>query len=308
MKPIMSLRIRVALFAAVLAGFGATSFAATKTQVNRQMLMTTEALAAAAHDPSLVILQISRERTSYDHGHIPGARLVLLNQIAVSRDGNDNELPSIEQLKDVFESVSVRNGSRIILYDDAQGLLAARAYFTLDYLGLGGKAALLNGGMEKWLADGRALDRSLPKAVPSHIRTVAHPEVVVSYTKMREYSLRAKQLGSQEFLIDARSPQQFGSGILSNTKSGAGHIPGAHNVFWMNTLEGGAVPLFRSADEIQNMYTNAGLRHGGKVIVYCNSGIQAAHAYFTLKLLGYDAALYDGSFQDWIRHPNALIE
>jgi thiosulfate/3-mercaptopyruvate sulfurtransferase len=298
-------RLALVLTAATLISFN--SAAATKAPTTNPMVVSSDRLAGMSGTSSLVILHISRDRTSYDQGHILGARLIQLNQLAVSRDGNDNELPSVQQLKDVFEAAGVSSNSRVVLYDDAQGLLAARAYFTLDYLGVGSRTALLDGGLEKWIADGRTLDRTSPTFVRGNIKPVVRRGIVVQYSQMRELAAQAIRPGSRVVLIDARSPQQFGPGTSLNAKDG-GHIPGSKNVFWMDTLEKAPGAVFRSADSIQSTYRNAGVRPGSKVIVYCNTGVQASHAYFTLKWLGYDVALYDGSFQDWARHADARIE
>jgi thiosulfate/3-mercaptopyruvate sulfurtransferase len=299
-------KIRVFLFIGMLSLSSFSAATAGRTAAGSALLVSTDALARTNH-PSWVILQISRDRASYDRGHIPGARLVLLNQIAMPRDGNDNELPPVEQLKSVFQSVGVSTASHVVLYDDAEGLLAARAYFTLDYLGLGSRAALLDGELARWMADGRPVERSAPQIVPGHIKTIVHYEILIQYSQMREFSLKSKQPGSAVVLVDARSPQQFGYGV-PNLRAGVGHIPGAHNVFWIDTLQSPTLPILKSTELIRGMYKNAGVRPGAKVVVYCNSGVQAAHAYFTLKLLGYKPALYDGSFQDWIRHSDAQIE
>src|ERR1051325_7412045 len=125
--------------------------------LRKEMLVTTEWLAAHLHDPDLVVLSVGSAPEFYSKGHIPNARQILLSEIAVTRDGIPNELPADAVLEKVFAAAGVGNGSRIVLYGERSNLLAARAYFTLDYLGLAQKAALLDGGVEKWRAEQRPL-------------------------------------------------------------------------------------------------------------------------------------------------------
>lgn len=302
----MASMIRLAITALLIFVTSGNALAAAKPQVRAQMLVSSKSLAGKMKAPGLVIVQVARDSTSYDRGHIPGARLLLLSKIAVSREGNDNELPALDQLKEAFESVGVSNGSQVVLYDDAQGLLAARAFFTLDYLGLGAKAALLDGGLEKWVADGNPVARDVPQVTRGRITPTPRPDLVVAYDQVRSYS--SSPAGkSRVTLLDARNRQQFGPGAADG-RSKAGHIPGAHNLFWMDTLESPANPVLKPADTVRASYKNAGIPDAGKVVVYCNTGMQASHAYFTLKWLGYSPVLYDGSFHDWIRHPGAPVE
>jgi thiosulfate/3-mercaptopyruvate sulfurtransferase len=128
----------------------ATSTSKATTHGPADMLVQTSWLAAHLADKNLVILHVGTDRNSYDAAHIPGARFLALSEIAVSRNGIPNELPPVNDLKATFERLGVGDHSRVVLYGDMLGLFATRAYFTLDYLGHGSSAALLDGGLEKW--------------------------------------------------------------------------------------------------------------------------------------------------------------
>src|SRR5665213_2184296 len=128
------------------------------------MLVTTDWLAQHQSAAKVVILHVAANRTAYDAGHIPGARFVGLPQLVVTRDGIPNELPPVADLKKVLEAAGVSDDSRIILYGDVSVLPATRAYFTLDYLGHGDQAALLDGGLEKWRSEGHKLTTDVPAA------------------------------------------------------------------------------------------------------------------------------------------------
>src|SRR5438309_7385278 len=121
-----------------------------------EMLVTTGWLAENLSEPDVVVLCINSTADFYSKGHIPGARQIKLEDIAVTRDGIPNELPPVEALKHIFEAAGVSNSSRVVLYGERFNLLAARAYFTLDYLGVAGRVALFDVGMEKWTAEHRS--------------------------------------------------------------------------------------------------------------------------------------------------------
>ena len=101
-------------------------------------------------------------RTVYDAGHIPGARFVSLHETGDHARRIPNELAPVDDLKKIMETAGVSDDSRVILYSDVSVLPATRAYFTLDYLGHGDQAALLDGGLEKWRKEGRPVTRMRP--------------------------------------------------------------------------------------------------------------------------------------------------
>src|SRR5215467_3964232 len=140
---------------------------AAEPRLRKDMLVTTEWLAENLRDRDLVILSVGATPEFYSRGHIPGARQILLSEIAVTRDGIPNELPPEMELLRVFANAGVGNASRIVLYGERSNLLAARAYFTLDYLGLVEHAALLDGGIEKWTAESRPLSREETQIKPA---------------------------------------------------------------------------------------------------------------------------------------------
>jgi thiosulfate/3-mercaptopyruvate sulfurtransferase len=263
-----------------------------------EMLVSTEWLAGHLSDRGLVVLHVARERADYDAGHIPGACFVLWNELAVTREGIANELPPVADLQRLFERCGVSDDSRIVLYGDRLVLSATRAWFTLDYLGLGGKAALLDGGLEKWRVEQRPV--STEEAVARQGRFTPHirPDALVGIEQMRDLAWVAANVPSPDPLIlDVRPPAEFR----------AGHIPGAVNFYWPQTLTSKEMPTLRPLAEIQQMYQAIGVAPGRTLVTYCNSGVQATQTYFVLKLLGYEVRLYDGSFSEWSQAKDAPV-
>jgi thiosulfate/3-mercaptopyruvate sulfurtransferase len=256
------------------------------------MLVSTGWLNAHLHDADLVVLCIAEDDAFYSAGHIPGARLIRLSQIATTRAGIPNELPAVSQLQRVFQQAGIDNLSHIILYGERSGVLAARAYFTLDYLGLADRAALLDGGIEKWRAEKR------PEVSASNLQVRAHPEILVDLAAMEGYS-RAKPASSGAVLMDARPEPEYTGEEQSEDVTETGHIPNAVSLYWRRALQSQDVPTLRSAVELQELFGAAGASPGKQVITYCRTGMQSSFDYFVAKYLGYSARMYDGSFYEW---------
>ena len=282
---VITIRSLVSLACAAVLGM-APAAAAT---VRSGMLVSTEWLAEHLSDPNIVILHVAGNRTAYDAGHIPGARFVAQKDFAVTRDGIPNELPPVEDLVKVFQSAGVSKNQRVILYSDATPLTATRAYFTLDYLGHGDHTAVLDGGLSKWRKEGRSLTTDVPSAQPGDFSAQIQPSVLAGMDRVKQVA--ARQTGTSDLLLDARPKADYsGEG---------GHIPTALNQYWMDGQVSRENQELKPEGELRKLYEAAGITPGHKVVTYCHSGMQASQAYFTLKYLGYDVSMYDGSMSEW---------
>lgn len=255
------------------------------------MLVSTDWLAKHSTDANVVILHVAPNRTAYDAGHIPGARFVALPELAVTRDGILNELAPVDDLKKVMEAAGVSDDSRVILYSDASVLPATRAFFTLDYLGHGEQAALLDGGLEKWRKEERTITQDAPAPPRGRFTPHPKPELVVQMEAVKQMSGKPASSLS-EVLLDVRPAADF------RGEKGS-HIPGAVNVYWMENQTSHEDKALKSDAELRKLYNALGVTSEKRVVTYCNSGMQATQSYFTLKYLGYDVRLYDGSMSEW---------
>ena len=276
--------------------------------VRSEMIVSTAWLAGHLNDPKVVILHVARARAHYDEGHIPGARFGGWDEITATRDGVPNELAPVADLQKLFERLGIGDDARIVLYGDNSGLAAARAYFTLDYLGHGERAALLDGGLEKWKAERRAISTDLVEPKTSRFMPRVRASAVTNLDVVRDLSWTATNLTSPSVvLIDARPVDEYTGAKPGDGVPRGGHIPGAANVFWMQNVVSRENPALRSAAELRRLYEEAGVQHGRTIMTYCRTGGQASHAYFTLKYLGYDVVMYDGSFFEWSNTEGAPI-
>ena len=255
------------------------------------MLVSTDWLSKHLNDANVVVLQVSANRNAYDAGHIPGARFVGLPDLVVTRNGVPNELPEVPALKKVFEAAGVSDHTRIILYGDASVLPATRAYFTLDYLGHGDHASLLDGGLEKWRSEGRTLTKDLPTVAQGNLTPHLKQDIVMQFDAVKEATAKRGQPDTPQ-LLDVRPATDYSG------EKGA-HIPTAKNLNWMDSQVSKDNQTLKSEPELRALYDAAGVKGDAPVATYCNSGMQASQSYFTLKYLGYDVKMYDGSMSEW---------
>jgi thiosulfate/3-mercaptopyruvate sulfurtransferase len=272
-----------------------------------EMLVSTDWLAQRLSDPKLVVLHVSRDRKVYDAGHIPGARFLAFSDLVTVRNGVTNELPPAADLLRVLEQAGVSDDSRVVLYGDVSVLPATRAYFTLDYLGHGDHVSLLDGGLQKWSAESRPLSKEEPAAQMGRFTPRPRPEVVVGVEAVKDLSWAASNKTSQiPFLLDVRPAEQY-LGTSAN-ESANGHIPGAVNLYWVESQVSSENPALQAEPELRKLFESAGLTPDRPVVTYCGSGVQATQTYFALKYLGYDVSMYDGSFSEWIKTDGTTVE
>jgi thiosulfate/3-mercaptopyruvate sulfurtransferase len=262
------------------------------------MLVSTAWLQEHLNDRDLVVLYVGRDQGEYDAAHIPGARFLPLDELVEQHKDSLNDLPSVAALQTVFEDLGAGDDSRIVLYGDSGGLLAARAYFTLDYLGHGGRAALLDGGLEKWKSEDRTTDRQVVHPAQTHFTPHLRSDVLIATAAMREMA-RAHG-SSNRVLLDARSPTEFDGTVMSEGVPKAGHLPGAQSLYWKTLLQSDTLPVLRDAAELQRRFASAGAVPDKLVVTYCRTGMQSSFTYFVAKYLGYRAAMYDGSIYEWV--------
>ena len=260
-----------------------------------EMLVTTEWLAEHLQDPDLVVLCINSSPDFCSKGHIPGARQINLSEIAVTRDGIPNELPPLETLQRIFAAAGVSNHSRVVLYGERSNLLAARAYFTLDYLGVAGRAALLDGGLEKWTGERRPLSTDVPQVKAATLTISPRPAILVDTAGMRNLQRKPGTIT----LVDARPAKEFTGEQLSEDVTHAGHIPGARSLYWMDMLVSRENPVLRPETELRRMYTEMNAAADRPLVTYCRTGMQSSFDYFVAKYLGYNPSMYDASFIEW---------
>ncbi|MEQ1547494.1 MAG: 3-mercaptopyruvate sulfurtransferase [Chakrabartia sp.] len=229
----------------------------------------------------------------YEAGHIPGAVFMDLAGLAEASSDLPMMLPKAEKFASRMQSLGLGDGSRIVLYDDSPYKSAARAWWMLNTFGAHG-VAILDGGLAKWKAEGRALEMGKQTLRHRHFTVWKDAKAVRSKDQML-----ANIDSKAEQVLDARSAARF-TGEERDPRPGvaAGHIPNSFNLPFGQMFN--ADGTWKSGDALKSAFTDAGIDLAKPLVTTCGSGMTAASLAFGAHLLGKtDVALYDGSWSEW---------
>ncbi len=282
----------------------ATSAPAAPAAPAGQLLVNASWLAQHLQDPDLVVLHLG-DQAGYDAGHIPGARLVAMNDVLVDTDTHLLEMPAPDELRRRLAALGVSDRSRIVVYWARDWVSpATRIVFTLDYAGMGSRTSLLDGGMPAWVKDGHPLSTDRPAPRSGTLSPLTIQPLVVNAAFVRDHLSKPGYA-----VVDGRARALYDGSQRGGTRGRphrTGHIAGARSIPYSElTDEALAV---RSADRLRAVFSAAGVQPGDTVIGYCHLGQQATAMLFAARLLGHRVLLYDGSFEDWSRHPDYAVE
>jgi len=238
-------------------------------------------------------------REAWRAGHIPGAVFFDVDADLSApgggrgRPSGRHPWPAAEQVATVMGRAGVGPGTRVVAYDDAGGSNAARVWLILRAHGHD-LAGVLDGGLVKWVAEGRPIDSDVPAAEPAAFDARLRPGFVVG----KEETVASHRV---RLVLDARAPERF-RGEVEPVDPRAGRVPGARSAPWEANLTAGPVPVFRAPDELRRHYVALGADQEVP-IVYCGSGVTACHDLLALHVAGLRGVLYGGSWSEWSADP-----
>jgi thiosulfate/3-mercaptopyruvate sulfurtransferase len=237
-------------------------------------------------------------RGEYERGHIPKAVFVDLDTelAAPPGPGGRHPLPDAAAFEAAMRRAGVRADRPVVVYDDSGSAAAARAWWLLRYFGHR-DVRVLDGGLAAWVASGRPLSTAAPVPETGDFEARAGGMAIVD-------AAGAAALARHGVLLDARAPERF-RGELEPIDPVAGHVPGAVNA--PSTANVAADGRFLAADALRAGFADAGVRDGVELGAYCGSGVTAAHEVLALELAGFEAALYPGSWSEWITDPGRPV-
>ncbi|MCC6386537.1 MAG: sulfurtransferase [Dehalococcoidia bacterium] len=262
-----------------------------------ELLVEPEWVAEHANDANVRIIDCA-VLEAYRRAHIPEAVHLPVHYYIKEKDPEGTDHGTLVMPKEEFEalmgSLGVSNDTLVITYDDNNALVASRLWWVLNYYGHT-NVKVLNGGWHRWLTEGRPVTFHSTRAPKATFTATAHPEILATVEQLKDE--HANPSACQ--VLDARTDGEW-DGTNNRGNRRAGRVPNAKHLEWVRFVTTDDRRVFLPADEIQGLLDEAGIARDKPTITYCQGGIRAAHAAFTLTLLGYDnVRVYDGSMREW---------
>lgn len=265
-------------------------------------LVSTEWLAAHLHAPDVRVVDASYylpgegldPRAEYELHHIPGAVFFDIDEIADTSSPLPHMLPPPEKFSARVRKLGLGDGVRIVVYDQRGIFSAPRVWWTFRVFGHD-DIAVLDGGLSKWMAEGRPVDDGPVRPVERHFTARMNTLMVRDKDQ-----LLSNLKSGRELVLDARSHGRF-EGREPEPRPGlrGGHIPGSANLPFTDLIDGETQTMLPPGD-LRSRFAAAGIDATRPVTTTCGSGITAALLALGLHLIGHrDVAVYDGSWSEW---------
>lgn len=241
-------------------------------------------------------------RAEYDAQHIPGARYFDIDDISDSSSDLPHMAPPVEKFISRMRAMGIGDGHRVIVYDGAGVFSAPRVWWMFRHFGKD-DVAVLDGGLPKWIAEGRAVEDMPPLLRDRHFTARRDASLVRDVTQVaRSVKLKDEQI------VDARSPSRY-RGEEPEPRAGlrAGHIPGSLNVYFRDLLTDQGT--LKSRDQLRDVFEAGGVDLSRPITTTCGSGVTASILALALDVLGHkQTAVYDGSWSEWGMYPDLKVE
>ncbi|WP_229856892.1 sulfurtransferase [Nocardioides flavus (ex Wang et al. 2016)] len=236
-------------------------------------------------------------RAEHAAGHVPGAAYVDLDHDLADPPGERGRhpLPDEARFEAAMRRAGVRSDRPVVVYDDWQGRAAARAWWLLRFHGHR-DVRVLDGGWTAWRAAGHPVETGGTSPEPGDFTVSARKQMAV---------VGPDEVLAVDVLVDARAPERY-RGETEPVDPVAGHVPGAVNVPTTANLDedGRFLPPAR----LREAYARVGADTAASVAAYCGSGVTAAHDVLAMEVAGIRAALYPGSWSEWVSEPARPVE
>jgi len=264
-------------------------------------LVSTQWLADHLGEPDLTVVDSSWHmpasgrsgRDEYLERHIPGARFLDIDEVSDRSHPAPHMLPDAEAFAQAMERLGVGRDDRIVVYDNSPTRNAARGWFMLRHFGAE-RVAILDGGFQKWMTEGRATESGEAKARDVRFEASEKPDEVVTL---------AQVLAGAGPLVDARGKGRFeGTEADPRPNVAGGHIPGSRNVPFASLYNEDGT--FKSEAEIRRLFAAAGADPEAPFVATCGSGVTANSLIFAARRIGNrETRLYDGSWSEYGADP-----
>jgi len=272
-----------------------------------EVLVSTEWVSEHGGDSDVVVVESDEDVLLYEVGHIEGA--VKVDWQTDLQDQLLRDYIDTDHFEKLLSEKGIANDTKVVFYGDKSNWWACYAFWVFKLFGHE-DCLIMDGGRQKWIAEGRQLTRDVPSYPQADYKVRGIDESIRAF---RDDVMA--HIGSSNPLIDVRSPGEYTGELLhmeAYPQEGAlrgGHIPGAANVPWATAANEDGT--FKSADELKTIYMDDnGLEYADDVIAYCRIGERSSHTWFALTyLLGFEGVRnYDGSWTEWGNLVKAPIE
>ncbi|ELY37731.1 sulfurtransferase [Natronorubrum tibetense] len=237
-------------------------------------------------------------RSDWERAHIPGSVFAdIQDDLSAADPEYPYQRPTPERFADAMEALGIGDDSRVVLYDAAENIWAARAWWLLRAFGFD-RAGILNGGWKRWTAEDRPISTAPPTDQEVTFTPEPRPELFVD----KETVLEAIDDDSCCLVNALRPADHAGTGLVKYGRPG--RIPDSVNVpaIGDESIVGPADNTYLPRPTLRERFADVGVIDTGRVITYCGGGIAASNAAFALHLLGREnVAVYDGSLAEWGR-------
>lgn len=268
---------------------------------NPNALVSTDWVLSKISDPTVRLVEVDVDTKQFDVGHIPGA--VAFNWNTELQDQLGRDIISKQGFEALLSQAGIRNTDTVVLYGDNNNWFAAYGYWLFKLYGHQ-DVRLMNGGRIKWLKeDDKPLSKDVKQFTPSAYRVTSVNTALRA--KVTDVLASLESVKSKKAnLVDVRSVDEFTGKVIappgmSETAQRAGHVPGASNIPWAQTVNPDGT--FKPVEALRELYAAAGVVENKPTIAYCRIGERSSHSWFVLKeLLGYaDVKNYDGSWTEY---------
>lgn len=269
--------------------------------LSEKTVVSTEWLSSRIEDPDIILadcrynlIDHSEGRRKYLESHIPGAYFIDMEAdlTGIKKEhGGRHPIPDPEEFARKMSTMGLTEGKTVVAYDENLSG-AARLWWLLKYFGYH-DVYVLDGGIKKWVAEGKKTTTELPKEVHGSFIPEGNNSLLVGMKDVRDRS-------SPRTVIDSRAPERY-RGEVEPIDAKAGHIPGAANIYYMDTME--PEGTLKERNELRKLFADI----SGEAVVYCGSGITSCVNILALASLGIESKLYPGSWSDWISFPENKI-
>lgn len=278
---------------------------------NQDGLVSTAWLAEHLDAPDVRIVDATNQlpgtdldpKAEYDRQHIPGAVFFDIGEIADTKSPYPNMLPSPEKFASRVSALGLGDGCRIVVYDAAGLVSAARVWWMFRYFGHK-DVAVLDGGLPKWIREGHPVDDYSVRPTRRHFTARINNFLVRDVAQ-----IQANLASQREQLIDTRSAARY-SGKTPESRPGlrAGHIPKSVNLPYPDILDPKEKTVL-PADALKRKFDELGIDLGKPIVTSCGSGVTAGVVALGLYLLGIEnVPVYDGSWSEWGSRDDLPIE